>query len=428
VDRYQRGVTDAAVSPVSPLPTGEAERLSSLDFTRGVAVLGILAANIVAFGQPYLAYMWPGGFVTGHDEASDWLWVAQFVLVDGKMRGLFTILFGAGLVLFADRSRSRGAGEWLQVRRLLWLFVFGLAHFYLLWRGDILTLYALCGLIALFALRWSAIQQLAVGFMVYVFGAIWTSAQFGLVWAASETGLRARAGYAEMARATDAMLESERADAAREIAINTHGNYGDYISHAWEAHRWNWVDLFTHSVLETLPLMLIGMALYRSGLFDDRFDRTAQVRWGWWGVAVGTVLTLALALWTMAGGLTYTGTMFAFLGPQSLTRLPVVIGLAALLALWGARATGWLGSRVTAAGRMAFSNYIGTSALMLVVFQAWGLDLFGALGRVQLYVVVLVTWSIMLAWSKPWLARFRYGPLEWLWRCLTYGRRFPLRK
>jgi uncharacterized protein len=426
--RYRRRVTAAASPLEKALPTAEGKRLASLDFTRGIAVMGILAANIIAFGQPYVAYMWPGGFVTAHDTLSDWLWVAQFVAVDGKMRGLFTLLFGAGLVLFAERVSARGASGWLQVRRLGWLLAFGLAHFYLLWRGDILTLYALCGLIALLALRWSAIHQFAVGLTVYVFGAVWTSVQFGLIWAASETGLRAAQGYAEMARATEAMLESERADAMREIAINTRGTYGDYIGHAWEVHRWNWIDLFTHTVIETLPLMLIGMALYRIGLFDGRLDRRTQARWGWWGLGIGMALTLALALWALADGLTYTGTLFAFLGPQALTRLPAVLGLAALLALWGPHATGWLGARVTAAGRMAFSNYIGTSFVMLMVFQAWGLDLFGALDRPHLYLVVLATWVIMLAWSKPWLARYRYGPLEWLWRCLTYNRVVPLRR
>ena len=421
-------MTESAAPLEAPLPTAESERLLSLDFTRGIAVMGILAANIIAFGQPYLAYMWPGGFLAGHDALSDWLWVAQFVLVDGKMRGLFTLLFGAGLVLFSEHASARGASDWLQVRRLAWLLLFGLAHYYLLWRGDILTLYAMCGLIALFALRWSPVHQFAVGLTVYVFGALWASAQFGLVWAASETGLGSAQGFAEIARETQALLASERADALREIAINTQGTYGDYIAHAWQVHRWNWIDQFTNSVLETLPLMLIGMALYRSGLFDGRIDWRQQARWAWWGVAIGTALTLGLALWTFADGLTFAGTMFAFLGPQPLVCLPVVAGLAALLALWRSDAPGWLGSRVSAAGRMAFSNYVGTSAVMLVVFQAWGFGLFGALGRPQLYLVALLGCTAMLAWSKPWLARFRYGPLEWLWRCLTYGRRFPLRK
>lgn len=410
------------------LPTSGGERLASLDFTRGIAVMGILSANIVAFGQPYLAYFWPGGFVTGHDRLSDWLWVAQFVLVDGKMRGLFTLLFGAGLVLFADRVAARGSSRWLQLRRLAWLLVFGLAHYYLLWRGDILTLYALCGTIALFALRWSAIHQFAVGLTVYLFGALWTSAQFGLIWAANETSLRDNPAYAPVARDTAAMLDGERTDAVAEIAINTQGTYADYIAHAIGPHRWNWIDLFSHTVLETLPLMLIGMALYRAGLFDGRIDRATQARWGWWCVGVGTLLSLALGLWALADGLTYSGTLFAHLGPSGLARLPVILGLAALLALWGPAATGWLGTRVTAAGRMAFSNYLGTSLVMLVVFQPWGLGLFGTLDRPRLYAFVLAMWLVMLAWSKPWLAHFRYGPLEWLWRCATYGRIFGLRR
>ncbi len=410
------------------LPTGDGERLVSLDFIRGVAVLGILAANIAAFGQPYLAAMWPGGFVTQHGTLSDWLWVAQFVLIDGKMRGLFTLLFGAGLALFAERTAARGGSPLVQVRRLGWLLAFGLAHFYLLWRGDILTLYALCGLIALLALPWAPLRQLAVGLTAYVFGALLASATFGMSWAASRTALGSKPAFAPISSEIAAMVKSERADGMREMAINRSGTYLDYVAHGWQVHRWNWIDLFEHSALETLPLMLMGMALYRAGLFSGRFDARAQARWGWIGVAVGTAFTLGLALWAKADGLSFAGTMFAFLGPQALTRLPVVLGLAALLALWGPRATGWLGRRITAAGRMAFSNYVGTSLVMLVVFQGWGLGLFGALDRPRLYLVVLATWIVMLAWSEPWLARFRFGPLEWLWRCLTYGRFFPLRR
>lgn len=387
--------------------------------------MGILAANIVAFGQPYLAYMWPGGFVTAHGSVSDWLWAAQFVLVDGKMRGLFTLLFGAGLVLFADRLEARGGSHWVQVRRLGWLLVFGLAHFYLLWRGDILTLYALCGCLALLALRLPVVHQLAAGLTAYLFGALLTSAEYGLMWAASDAGRGADPAEIALAEGAAAMLEGERTDALREIAINTRGSYVDYVAHALVDHRWNWIDQFTYTVLETLPLMLIGMALYRAGLFDGRLDPRTQARWGWWGVGVGTALTLALALAVMEDGLTYTGTMFAFLGLGALTRLPAILGLAALLALWGGSADGRLVRRISAAGRMAFSNYIGTSLVMLVVFQSWGLNLFAALRRPELYLVVLAMWLLMLIWSQAWLTRYRHGPLEWLWRCLTYGRWMP---
>ena len=103
-------------------------------------------------------------------------------------------------------------------------------------------------------------------------------------------------------------------------------------------------------------------------------------------------------------------------------------GLAALLAQWGSSASGWLAERVSSAGRAAFTNYLGTSVVMLLVFHGWAGGLFGQLGRTELYLVALATCALMLAWSKPWLERFRYGPLEWLWRCLTYGRKFPLRR
>ena len=111
-----------------------------------------------------------------------------------------------------------------------------------------------------------------------------------------------------------------------------------------------------------------------------------------------------------------------------MTRHFAPLGLAALLALWGPKATGWLGSRVSAAGRMAFSNYLGTSILMLFVFHGWALGLYGELTRPQLYGIMAGAWVIMLLWSKAWLSAFRFGPLEWLWRCLTYGKLFPIRR
>ncbi|WP_239805721.1 hypothetical protein [Croceicoccus hydrothermalis] len=109
-DRIERGV--------EPMMATGQQRLASLDFIRGIAVMGILLANIVAFGQPSVAYIWPGGFLTEHGSVSDWLWVVQFTLINGKMRGLFALLFGAGMILFIDRGRVNGTGRWLRARRL----------------------------------------------------------------------------------------------------------------------------------------------------------------------------------------------------------------------------------------------------------------------------------------------------------------------
>jgi uncharacterized protein len=141
------------------------------------------------------------------------------------------------------------------------------------------------------------------------------------------------------------------------------------------------------------------------------------------------LLTLPLGLWAYLADFPLFLTVFVFIGASPLPRLAAILGLLALLSLWAPRAaTTWLGERLVAAGRVAFSNYIGTSMVMAPIFYGWGLGLFGQFGRVELFGFVLFGWALMLAWSKPWLERYRYGPLEWLWRCLTYWRLFPLRR
>lgn len=145
------------------VPVAAGERIATLDFIRGIAVMGILAANIVAFGQPFDAYMYPAAFLTDPADPGGWMWIAQFILIDGKMRGLFTLLFGAGMYLFMEKAWARGATRGLQAWRLMILAVFGMIHFFFIWPGDILFYYALFGFIALACLRWSVKTQLWVG-------------------------------------------------------------------------------------------------------------------------------------------------------------------------------------------------------------------------------------------------------------------------
>jgi uncharacterized protein len=412
----------------APAPAAAGDRIDSLDFIRGLAVMGILAANIVAFGQPFAAYMYPDAFAVPHGAADDWLWVAQFVVIDGKMRGLFTLLFGAGLMLFMEKAWARGATRWLQARRLFWLALFGLLHFYLLWRGDILFLYAIAGSAALLCLGWQARTQLTIGLLGYLAGAIFYAAAMMFPYMIAETDLGEQVQFAETRDELAATRSDDLADARAEVAVISDGSYADYVRHTVEKHGAQPFAALFFFLFETLPLMLIGMALFRFGLLDGSGDRRRIALWAVAGVAVGTALTVPIALWAHGHGLTYWSTLAAFMGMSTMPRLPVVIGLALLLALWGASARGWLAERVRAAGRAAFTNYLGTSLVMLFVFHGWGGGLFAELGRPQLYLVVLLAWVLMLAWSKPWLDRFRYGPLEWLWRCLTYGRLFPLRR
>ena len=413
-----------AAAPMGASP----DRIASLDFIRGIAVLGILAANIIAFGQPFQAYMWPEAFLTPHGETSNWMWAAQFIIIDGKMRGLFTLLFGAGMMLFLEKAWSRGSGRGLQARRLAWLLVFGLIHFYLIWRGDILILYSVAGIVALACARWAAKTQLITGLLGYLVGSIFFAASMGPLPFVTDTDLGKQAVYAEMRGDLEQGKAQEIQDAATEKAILQDGSYADVVGHTFNEHFWQPAFSLMLFALETLPLVLIGMAFYRMGVFSGGLNASKQRMWGWIGIIAGTALTIPIALWALGGGLTYYGTLAAFLGFSPLPRLPVVLGLAALLALWGAHANGWLAQRLAAAGRMAFSNYLGTSVMMMLVFHGWALGLYGELTRPQLYLVMLAAWAVMLLWSKPWLERFRYGPLEWLWRCLTYWKLFPLKR
>ena len=321
-----------------------------------------------------------------------------------------------------------GATRWLQVRRLLWLGLFGLAHFYLLWRGDILFLYAVTGLVAVLCLRWSAKAQLTVGLLGYFAGAIFFVGAMVFPYFVVDTDLGEQVAFAESRTAMVAAQRDDLADGEREIELIGQGTYGDFVRHNVAEHGTQpFASLFLLG-FEALPLMLIGMALYRMGLLGGEGDRARIARWGLTGVAIGTAITIPIALWAHGAGLTYYSTLAAFAGFSTLPRLPVVIGLALLLALVGGRARGWLAERVRAAGRAAFTNYLGTSVVMVLVFHGWAGGLHGQLGRGELYLVVLATWAVILVWSKPWLARFNYGPLEWVWRCLTYGRLFPLRR
>lgn len=420
---------EPAVAGAAPdRPVASAERIVSLDFVRGIAVLGILFANIVAFGHPMLAYFWPEALPGGGTRADAWVWLFQFIFVDGKFRGLFTLLFGAGMYLFMERAWARGSSWRLQAKRLFWLLLFGAAHFYFLFVGDILFLYAVSGFIALPMLRWTAKSQLWIGLGWYLLGSFALTGTLGMQ-AALESNPEARAmpasGWTQMIEAWREQVD----EAAAESAVLSSGSYGEVLAYRAAEQSDQLAIGAAMSLFETVPLILLGMALYRLGFFSAALDRARMRRWGWAGLLGGALVTLALGWWGVARDFPPFLTQFLFNGASAFPRLAMMLGIAALLVLWAPRAAeSWLGSRFVGAGRMAFSNYVGTSLVMMLVFQGWAGGLYGDLGRAGLFPVVLFGWVLMLAWSKPWLQHFRYGPLEWLWRCLTYGRIFPFRR
>ena len=391
--------------------------------------MGILLLNIVGYAWPEIVYVSPrapGGPPVS--AAEDWTWLALFVLADGKFRGLFSLLFGASLLLFvtrADEARQRSGGRdgaALQRRRLGWLAAFGLGHYFLIWWGDILFLYAVCGFAALAARDWPVRRLVRWALGLYAAGALIMGAMMAMP-AAPWLGLP------EIAGAAAGELDSAYAKEAREERIVRLGSWPEQVGHNLRAEWFGPLMAVALTWFETLPLMLLGMALFKAGLFAGTWDTGRLRRWAWRGIAAGLVLTIPIAAWVWAEGFPLALVLFAWLSPAMLARLASVIGYAALLVLLARNfADSWLGERVVAAGRMAFSNYLGTSLLMTFLFHGWGLGLYARYGRPELLAFVLLGWIVMLAWSKPWLAYFRFGPLEWAWRSLTYGRLEPLRR
>lgn len=418
---------EESAGPVQP---SGSDRVVSLDFIRGIAVLGILFANITAFGQPYVAYLWPPAISGGMTAGDQAIWLFQFVLVDGKFRGLFTILFGAGIYLFMERAWARGKGKGLQARRLFFLLCFGLIHYFLIWRGDILTLYAVWGLVALLMIGWKAKTQLVVGLIATTLGSLLMAALMAFQFAAAEIP-QVRDNLPPEAREQIENVEPNTlASAEEEIALYQDGSYGEIVE---SAVKNDWGQLLSELLLvgpvETIGLILIGMGLYRMGLFTGGISRRKLLIWGWIGLILGLVTSFLAGQMAYSAGFPFMTTLFVFNGLGQLPHLITVLGVLFLLALWGPSAAGgWLGQRFVAAGRMAFSNYLGTSIVMMFVFHGWAGGLFGRLHRLELLGIVLAMWVVMLLWSKAWLSVFRFGPLEWVWRCLTYGKLFPIQR
>ena len=414
--------------PEHQAPVAASERIESLDFIRGIAVMGILAANVITFGQPFNASIYPEAFIVDPGDPGGWQWIAQFVLVDGKMRGLFTLLFGAGMYLFMERTWARGGTRKLQLWRLFILGLFGLVHFLFIWMGDILFMYAVVGFIAAACMRWTAKSQLWVGLIGYLFGALLYAVMFTLPYAVVDTPLGDAPEFAEMREGMELGIQQGLDNDAITTEIKQSGDYGAFVERRVTEQSGMLVFNVMLFVFETLPLMLIGMALYRFGFFSGALNRSRMIRWGGIGLVAGGFVHLALGLVVQSAGFTFYAGNAAFLGWSPLPRLAMTLGLAALLVTYSPGWTGWLAERVRAAGRAAFTNYLGTSIVMLFIMHGWALGLFGVLNRPQLYLLTLAMWALMLLWSKPWLERFKYGPLEWLWRCMTYRRVFALKR
>lgn len=401
---------------------GPQGRIATIDLARGCAVLGILVINVTTIAGPGIASMTPDWH--GHAAPRDWFaFIATWLFFEGKMRAIFAMLFGASLALVLDRDDSPQA-LLRQVRRLVWLGVFGYLHFLLFWWGDILFTYAIAGMIALLFRDLSAGRLIGLGLAGFVLVALIAA---GEVWWLVELSRQVVAGTAT---AQDAATVGEfehavMAEGATRMAEYAMG-FGEAIAYRLAEHPAFPFRMASDAVFEALPLMLIGAGLARSGFFAGRWSRRTLWLIAGTGSAVGLAWYGAMAVYAGAQGFAITPVaLFAFRFGM-IGRLAMAAAYLALLALFGQALAGTaLGRRVADAGRMAFSNYLGTTVLMTFLFHGWGLGLATReFGHATLMLFVLLGWAIMLGWSGPWRARFGAGPLERLWRWLA-GRRDP---
>ena len=365
--------------------TAGSERITTLDAVRGVAVLGILTMNAVAFGLPAAAYanLNAGGTRTWLD------WIvggAGEIFADQKFMGLFSMLFGAGVVLFAERATAKGRRSvLLSLWRNALLLGIGIVHLSF-WDGDVLFAYALCAPVVLALRRLPAKVLLALGGGCYVAVAV-------ISWVV-QSSLRSFSSV-----------------------LIDFWHYGDYYG---VIETWFLADYFGRA----LGAMLIGAALYRTGVISGNQTPSFYRRMAAWGLGVGLPLSTAGFALMAATGFDIDWAVAGTI-PNTLATVPLCLGYLSLIALWNSAKDGGVRQRIRAAGRMALTNYLTQTALGLLVLGALLEDL--DLGRSGIAVFVAAVLVLQMWWSKAWLDRFAFGPVEWLWRCATYRRWQPLR-
>ena len=402
----------------APAPTRVAERIVAIDILRGFALLGILIMNIQSFAMPAAAYSNPTvyGDLTG---ANRWVWTLSHIFADQKFMTIFSLLFGAGIVLVSGKLDARGQRAWgLHYRRTFWLLLIGLAHAYLLWSGDILVAYALCGFWVYWLRRLRPAWQLALGILVVSIPAfLWLGMAAAMQFIPAETVQQLQADWQPAAETI-----------ADEVASYRGGWLAQMDARVPTTVEFQTVGLLFWALWRAGGLMLMGMALFRWGVLTGRRARNFYVGMAIAGLAIGLpVVSVGVVQnfahnWSMAYSQFGLGAQANYWG--SLFVSAAYIGLLMLFAR--SRILPWLKNALAAVGRTALTNYLLQTILATAIFYGHGLGLFGSVERVGQIGIVVAIWAFQLVVSPLWLRYYRFGPFEWLWRSLSYWRLQPM--
>ncbi len=424
-------------------PTAFAQRINSLDVVRGCALLGILLMNINGFGL-----FWSYGDPTNTGGATGWnlkVWWITNLFFEGTMRGMFSMVFGAGVILFTSRSSQTISSESVTdtyFRRILWLVLFGVIHNYLLlWDGDFLYANALLGLFV-FSFRHMKPRHL-IFLSLFWFTCSTVLNVKDYVVARDTHELAEKASQKKRTGATlskeetkqiekwDEMVSAEKPDAAKikeGIAARQKGYWDIVWFKASIAQMMQTTVMYRFFFFDVFAMMLLGMAFLKNGILKAEKSMGFYALMALAGYAIGLTINYLETSYIVSHqfdllsfrftGMSYdVGRLFTTIGQ---------VGLIMLFIKWGGLR--FLQKALAAVGRMAFTNYIMQTLICITIFMGFGFGMYAQLQRYELYYVVFGVWIFQLILSPIWLTYFRFGPLEWAWRSLTYWQIQPFRR
>ena len=410
----------AAVSPEVARPIATNERIQVIDALRGFALFGILFVNLEFFDYP-ITYMMQPHTWAAPDRVFEWV---MKVFFQGKFYTLFSFLFGFGFSIYLAKKTATGKSTTgLFARRLLVLLAIGFAHAYFIWVGDILNTYALFGF-PLLLFRNRKPKTLL----------IWAAVLLLIPAMAMTAGAMARTFIPEAAKKMEqgAQRNREYVGQMEASAMRTYSR--GTFAEATRQRAWEFNTLFSFVFFpgsQILAMFLVGLWAGKTGLFVDAAARLPWFdRMRWVGLGIGLPLSL-LALWASEHAPpmqpSILGMVAAFSSVISHPAMAMFYAFTVVILFhnvkWRARF-----DPIRSAGRMALTNYLIQSLICTTIFYGYGLGYFGRVPLRYLPLFVVVIYGVELAWSGWWLRRFEFGPAEWMWRSLTYGRLQPMRR
>jgi uncharacterized protein len=440
------GSETAADAHPALAPVAEKDRIKLIDALRGVALLGILLMNIPGFS---MADYSSESFKSDPKNVNFWVSAVISVFFEGKMRALFGMIFGAGVLLFVSKKEQAGRSVTaLFYRRMFWLILFGLIHAHLiLWVGDILYLYGICGMVV-YVCRKVKPAYLVLGVPLVAVVDFTAGTLF------YQHFREKRIAYVEasaVARENKPLSEAQKnalvdwrevektlipdRETAQENTRKMKSNYATVASHL-RPLAWKVETMFLPvEIWDSLALMFLGLALYRWGFLTGQWSNRDYARIA----AIGYSIGLPLAAYSFYHSYLYRPNLESSLSRMEVVPIEwvrllypfqriflVMAHVSAIILLYKSRYAQALFRRLEAVGQMALTNYIMHSVICTLFFFGYGLNYYGELEFYQIYFVVAAIWILQLIASPLWLRRFLFGPLEWVWRSLTYWKPQPL--